>query len=153
MFLVFMPKPKFLFGFILYKMNVNVIFVKLRCVVFLLFHFYTLSSTIIHSTFGHLRNGWGIRPANHYYQCDGLKTSGSMISLGVESVVSFEQIYNFYCFEIQCYINNLSYSNSFYFTLGPFPFDTSNKVKTEKKMFRVVLYNEPIHLANQLLEL
>ena len=76
-------------------MNVNVRPMKLRCVVFLLFHFYTLSSTIIHSTFGHLRNGWGIRPANHYYQCDGLKTSGSMISLGVESVVSFIKIYHF----------------------------------------------------------
>ena len=76
-------------------MNVNVRPMKLRCVVFLLFHFYTLSSTIIHSTFGHLRNGWGIRPANHYYQCDGLKTSGSMISLGVESVVSFVKYFIF----------------------------------------------------------
>ena len=95
MFLVPIPSHKFLFNFIFNIMNVNVRPMKLRCVVFLLFHFYTLSSTIIHSTFGHLRNGWGIRPANHYYQCDGLKTSGSMISLGVESVVSFVKIYHF----------------------------------------------------------
>ena len=92
MHLVFyVPHRNFLRGFIFElfnKMNVNVMLIKLHCVVLLVFHFYTLSYAIIHSTFGHLRNGWGLRPSNHYYQCDGLKTSGSMISLGVESVVS-----------------------------------------------------------------
>ena len=121
-------------------MNVNVRPMKLRCVVFLLFHFYTLSSTIIHSTFGHLRNGWGIRPANHYYQCDGLKTSGSMISLGVESVVSFVKIYYFQ--KVFMYI--LKFSTpidpvKFFIISGPFLVDTSNKTKTEEEMSRVVL--------------
>ena len=86
-----LPYRNFLRVFIFYlfnKMNVNVMLIQLQFVVLLVSHFYALSFAIIHSTFGHLRNGWGLRPSNHYYQCDGLKTSGSMISLGVESVVS-----------------------------------------------------------------
>ena len=71
-------------------MNVNVRLSKtLFCfVVLLVFDLSSVCHTIIQSSFGRLRNGWGIRPANHFYQCDGLKTSGSRFSLEVESVVS-----------------------------------------------------------------
>ena len=70
-------------------MNVNVRISKmLFCFVVLLFYLSSVCHAIIHSSFGRLRNGWGIRPANHFYQCDGLKTSGSRFSLEVESVVS-----------------------------------------------------------------
>ena len=128
--LVLTPRPRFLFNFIFNKMNVNVRLIRLRCVVFLLFHFYTLSSTIIHSTFGHLRHGWGIQPS--HFPCDGLKTSGSRISLGVESVVSFKIIKIIF-------INIFGRLDASFFILGSFPFDTSSTVKSKEKMFRVVL--------------
>ena len=71
-------------------MNVNVMARHLGAV-FLLFNITTCYG-IIHSAFGHLRNGWGLRTSNHIYQCDGLKTSGSFISLGIEPVVSYLNI-------------------------------------------------------------
>ena len=78
-------------------MNVNVRLSKtVFCFVVLVFNLSSVCHTIIHSSFGRLRNGWGIRPANHFYQCDGLKTSGSRFSLEVESVVSSYRLFIFW---------------------------------------------------------
>ena len=78
-------------------MNVNVRLSKtVFCFVVLVFDLSSVCHAIIHSSFGRLRNGWGIRPANHFYQCDGLKTSGSRFSLEVESVVSSYRLFIFW---------------------------------------------------------
>ena len=130
-------------------MNVNVRISKmLFCFVVLLFYLSSVCHAIIHSSFGRLRNGWGIRPANHFYQCDGLKTSGSRFSLEVESVVSS------YCLSIFCFMfwskTPLYYSFvNIHHISGPFSLDTSHKkVATKKEMLGMVLYNESIHMAD-----
>ena len=134
-------------------MNVNVRLSKtLFCFVVLVFNLSSVCHTIIHSSFGRLRNGWGIRPANHFYQCDGLKTSGSRFSLEVESVVSS------YCLSIFCFMfwSKLSAKTPSYYSFvnihhisGPFSLDTSHKkVATKKEMLGMVLYNESIHMAD-----
>ena len=129
-------------------MNVNVRISKmLFCFVVLLFYLSSVCHAIIHSSFGRLRNGWGIRPANHFYQCDGLKTSGSRFSLEVESVVSS------YCLSIFCFMfwktpSYYSFVNIHHIS-GPFSLDTSHKkVATKKEMLGMVLYNESIHMAD-----
>ena len=134
-------------------MNVNVRLSKtLFCFVVLVFDLSSVCHAIIHSSFGRLRNGWGIRPANHFYQCDGLKTSGSRFSLEVESVVSYCRIFIFWL----TFWSNLTAKTMLYYSFvnihyisGPFSLDTSHqKVATKKEMLGMVLYNESIHVAD-----
>ena len=135
-------------------MNVNVMSKRICCVLFLLFNCYTLCYPIIHSSSRHLRNGWGLRPANHFYQCNGLKTSGSRFSLEVESVVSYASLFETWSNLI------INYNGIFKFLvctqritytcliLGPHSFNTANATETKKEVFGMVLYNESIYLAN-----
>ena len=130
-------------------MNVNVRLSKtLFCFVVLVFNLSSVCHTIIHSSFGRLRNGWGIRPANHFYQCDGLKTSGSRFSLEVESVVSSYWLSIFWF----TFWSNQKYDYSFvkiHYISGPFSLDTSHKkAATTKEMLGMVLYDESIHMAD-----
>ena len=131
-------------------MNVNVRLSKtLFCfVVLLVFNLSSVCHTIIQSSFGRLRNGWGIRPANHFYQCDGLKTSGSRFSLEVESVVSYYRLFIFWLTFSAKTMLYYSIVNIHYIS-GPFSVDTSHKkVATKKEMLGMVLYNESIHMAD-----
>ena len=134
-------------------MNVNVRLSKtLFCfVVFCVFDLSSVCLAIIHSSFGRLRNGWGIRPANHFYQCDGLKTSGSRFSLEVESVVSSYRLFIFWLTFGSNFAKTILYYSfvNIHYISGPFSLDTSHKkVAPKKEMLGMVLYNESIHLAD-----